>query len=322
MNTKRKVLVVTLFVIILGIIFYWQFLSAPGSGESERFIVPLNTETQVVVKKLKNEGFIRSTFGFDIVLFLRGGVSIESGGYKISKGMNIWEVISVLRGGPYMKWVVIPEGLRKEEIADILSDALGWSENQKDEWIKKDTTKNPDFFEGVYFPDTYLIPKDEAPEKVAERMQNKFQEKFAEFAKEATQQNIKWTTLLKIASIVQREAAGKDDMPLIAGILWNRLLQDTKLEVDATVQYIRGNTEKGWWAPIKVLDKQIDSKYNTYKYKGLPPHPISNPGMNAIRAVLFPEETKCLFYLHDKSGQIHCAVSYGEHQKNIEKYLR
>jgi len=318
---KRIFFILATFI-ILGIIFYWQFLSAPGSGENERFIVPLNTGTQAVVEKLKNEGFIRSTFGFDVILLLRGSISVEPGGYKISKGMSVWEIISTIKSGPYMKWVIIPEGLRKEEIADILTKTLGWNENEKSEWIEGDTTKNQDFFEGVYFPDTYLIPKDEEPVKVAERMQNKFQEKFAEFAKEATKQNIKWTTLLKIASIVQREAAWKSDMPLIAGILWNRLLQDTKLEVDATVQYIRGNTEKGWWAPIKIVDKQIDSKYNTYKYKGLPPHPISNPGITAIRAVLFPEETKCLFYLHDNQKQIHCAVSYEEHQRNIEKYLR
>lgn len=319
---NKKFLLILVITLVFVVIFYWQFLSAPGRGESERFIIPLDTGTWAVMEKLKNDGFIRSTLGFDVVLYSRGNTSIEPGGYKISKGMNVWEIVSTIKNGPYMKWVTIPEGLRKEEIADILSEALGWSENQKDEWIKKDTTKNLDFFEGVYFPDTYLIPKDEAPEKVAERMQNKFQEKFAEFAKEATKQNIKWTTLLKIASIVQREAAGKNDMPLIAGILWNRLLQDTKLEVDATVQYIRGNTEKGWWTPIKVADKQIDSKYNTYRYKGLPPHPISNPGISAIRAVLFPEETKCLFYLHDGEKQIHCVVSYEEHQKNIEKYLK
>lgn len=317
---KKLFSILTFFII--GMVFYWQFLSAPGSGEGERFIIPLNIGTRAVAEKLKNEGFIRSTLGFNVALFLRGSASIESGGYKISKGMNVWEIISTIKSGPYMKWVIIPEGLRKEEIANILSETLEWSSSEKNEWIEKDTAKNPDFFEGVYFPDTYLIPKDETPEKVAERMQNKFQEKFAEFAKEATRQNIKWTTLLKIASIVQREAAGKNDMPLIAGILWNRLLQGVKLEVDATVQYIRGNTEKGWWAPIKIADKQIDSTYNTYKYKGLPPHPISNPGITAIRAVLFPEETKCLFYLHDNNGQIRCAETYEEHKGNIEKYLK
>ncbi|MFH1565593.1 MAG: endolytic transglycosylase MltG [bacterium] len=112
-------------------------------------------------------------------------------------------------------------------------------------------------------------------------------------------------------------------MPLIAGILWNRLLKEMKLEIDATVQYARGKTEKGWWTPIKASDiTEIDSPYNTYKYKGLPPHPISNPGINAIEAVLNPIETDCLYYLHDDNREIHCAKTFEEHKANIEKYLK
>ena len=94
-----------------------------------------------------------------------------------------------------------------------------------------------------------------------------------------------------------------------------------KLEVDATLEYARGKTDKGWWSPIKIADKNIDSPYNTYRNTGLPPHPISNPGIEAIKAALFPEKTDCFFYLHAQ-GQIHCAKTYEEHQKNIEKYLK
>ena len=319
----KKTFFITIFVLlILGSVFYRQLFSALGNGEDERFVVPLSADTYAVVEKLKHEGFIRDISGFDIALFLRGVGAVQPGGYKISKKMNAWEVASVMKNDPYMKWVSIPEGLRKEEIVDILGTALKWNENQKDEWVTKYTAENQDFFEGVYFPDTYLIPKDEFPKKVAERMQNKFQEKFSDFSKEAAEQNIKWTTLLKIASIVQREAAGKNDMPLIAGILWNRLLNDMKLEVDATVQYARGDTGNGWWAPIKVADKQIDSLYNTYKYKGLPPHPIANPGIAAISAVLHPEETKCMYYIHGSDKTIHCAETYEHHLRNIETYLK
>jgi len=150
-----------------------------------------------------------------------------------------------------------------------------------------------------------------------------FDEKFAPYLPQFAKQNIIWTTGLRLASIVQREAAGKQDMPLIAGILWNRLLKEMKLEVDATVQYARGKTETGWWAPIKPSDiGEIDSPYNTYKYQGLPPHPISNPGIDAIEAVLNPTETDCLYYLHDDNRQIYCAATYEEHVANIEKYLR
>jgi UPF0755 protein len=220
-----------------------------------------------------------------------------------------------------MKWVVIPEGLRKEEIAELLAKTLDWPEADKNNWIKIYTAPDPDHTEGVYFPDTYLIPVSEAPTDVAKRLEARFEEKFNPLAKEAAKENIKWTTLLKLASIVQREAKGKEDMPMVAGILWNRLLKNMKLEVDATLQYARGDKGDGWWAPITVAEKQIDSPYNTYKNTGLPPHPISNPGLEALTAALRPASTTCLYYLHGKDGQIHCSDTFEGHKKNIEQFL-
>ena len=98
--------------------------------------------------------------------------------------------------------------------------------------------------------------------------------------------------------------------------------QKIPLSVDATLQYVRGDKGKGWWAPISVADKKTVSVYNTYKNAGLPPHPISNPGLPAIEAVLSPAKTDCLYYLHDKDHVTHCAVTYEEHQANILKYLK
>jgi UPF0755 protein len=133
---------------------------------------------------------------------------------------------------------------------------------------------------------------------------------------------VKWTTAIKIASLVQREAAGESDMPLIAGIIWNRLLQGMPLAIDATIQYAKGGTDDDYWTPLVKGDTKMDSLYNTYLHKGLPPTPIANPGLPAILAVLNPAKTDCLYYLHDSSGTIHCAATYAEHQKNIEKYLK
>ncbi|MFA6364853.1 MAG: endolytic transglycosylase MltG [Candidatus Paceibacterota bacterium] len=316
-NKKRISIFVGILVIAVIFIYFGLFAAPQGSIESERFIVPLGEKA--VVTSLKEAGFIKNIFGFSIALH---GREVKEGAYKISKAMNAWQIAGVLTGEPYMKWVVIPEGLRKEETADILAATLGWSKEDKEKWITTYTMLQYDYTEGVYFPDTYLIPVAESPLDVANRLRAKFNEKFSPLAGEAAKQNIKWNTLLKIASIVQREAAGKDDMPLIAGILWNRLLQDIRLEVDATLQYARGDTGNGWWFPITIADKQKDSPYNTYKYKGLPPHPISNPGLNAISAVLYPQKTDCLFYLHDSSRIIYCVKTYKEHQANIEKYLR
>lgn len=358
---------VIIVVIIATVFIYFNAFNAPQkSAEQERFIVSLNAKDSAeITEQLKEKGFIKHQWAFSVALLgLRGGLTgakcvdcISAGGYKISKAMSAWEIADILKQKPYMRWVVIPEGLRKEQIAEILTKDLGWSEQQRSDWISKYTAMKYDYIEGVYFPDTYLIPIDEKPLDVANRLRAKFEEKFASYSQEAIKQNIKWNTLLKIASIVQREAASKVDMPLIAGILWNRLLQGMKLEVDATVQYARDDqihfkddpcqdpnstarkngycnnpdllqpigdyiSEGDWWKPITLADKQIDSPYNTYLYKGLPPHPIANSGLDAINAVLNPTETECLYYLHDSSKIIHCAKTYKEHQTNIATYLK
>lgn len=339
-------LIAAAILIILAILGYLLFVQSPQeAAEMERFIASRDTNTSDVIQKLASDGFISSAPLFRLALLLRGRGNIKPGGYRISKAMSAWQIASVLAGEPYMKWVTIPEGLRKEEIADMLADALGWSREAQEGWVSEDTAYDPDYIEGVYFPDTYLISVEEAPADVAKRLRAKFEEAFQPYAKEAIEQDIRWTTLLKIASLVQREAASKEDMPLIAGILWNRLLSDAKLDIDATVQYARDTKlwdsvpraeESGlprasdeqseeqveWWAPTSVGDQQIDSPYNTYLYKGLPPHPIANPGLEAIRAVLHPEKTECLYYLHDGSGAIHCAETYEEHLENIETYLK
>lgn len=274
--------------------------------------------------RLSQGGYLRTSWSLPIarLLTLRFG-TIAPGGYKISQSMNARQLIVTLTSEPQLKWITIPEGLRKEEIGERLAKELHWNDEELEKWNTTYTAMQYDYREGVYFPDTYLIPVDENGLDTAKRMINRFNEKFAGYPEKFTAKNIKWTTALTLASIIQREAAGPHDMPLIAGILWNRLDQNKQLEIDATVQYARGKTEKGWWSPIKGAEtRSIDSPFNTYLNKGLPPHPISNPGMDAIDAVLNPEETDCIYYLHDSEGIIHCSASFAEHQLNIDRYLR
>ncbi|MFA5841206.1 MAG: endolytic transglycosylase MltG [Candidatus Paceibacterota bacterium] len=290
---------------------------------TDRFIVSLKDTNENIAYNLLTEEYINDKDAFVVLLSGKDGKSIiNPGGYKISKEMTPSQLVSVLNGKQYMKWIKIPEGLRKEEIAKLLADNLNWTKKQKDKWIKTDTTIKPEYIEGVYFPETYLIPIDETPALVASRLISKFNENFAEYLPEFTAKNIKWTSALTLASIVQREAANNADTPLIAGILWNRLNKKMQLGVDATLQYMRGDKGNGWWAPISVAEKKVASPYNTYINYGLPPHPISNPGISAIEAVLNPTITDCLYYLHDKNRITHCAATYAEHQANIDKYLK
>lgn len=127
--------------------------------------------------------------------------------------------------------------------------------------------------------------------------------------------------VVTIASIIQKEGAGNGDMRLISGIIWNRLFSETPLQMDATLQYVKGDADL-WWPRVKSEDKYLDSPYNTYKNKGLPPGPIASPGEGAIHASLDPVDTDCIFYLHDKNRNIHCSTTYEGHKKNISYYLK
>jgi len=330
MNKYQKIKIEILLLVLLlfgvGLFLTANFLFSapqPRVEKVELFTIALKTDEPAIIDKLLNQGLIKNSWAFNLALTIKGKHNtIEPGGYYLAKGMNAWQIIERLSLGPELKWVVIPEGLRKEEIGEILAKTFNWSEEDLDKWNNFYTRQKYDYVEGVYFPDTYLIPIAEKNFEVAQRMINRFNEKFAPYFDQFAQANIMWTTDLRLASLIQREAAGKEDMPLIAGILWNRLDKEMKLEVDATVQYARGKTDSGWWAPIKPEDKEIDSPYNTYLYKGLPPHPIANPGLEAIEAVLDPQQTDCLYYLHDNNRQIHCAKTYEEHKENIEEYLK
>ncbi len=215
---------------------------------------------------------------------------------------------------PHMRIVRVPEGLRKEEVAKVVADRLDWSALEKENFISQANV------EGYYFPKTYLIYKDEMPSKVMAIMREEFSKQISKIKNRKSV--ISEDAILKIASIIQREAASKKEMSLISGIIWNRIFKQMKLQMDATLQYAKGNEEDGWWGEVTPEDRKIKSSYNTYIHEGLPPGPIANPGLVAISAAFNPQKTNCLFYLHDKNKKIHCAKTYEEHRQNIDIYLK
>lgn len=312
-----------LLSIALFTIYFLNPFGAPGNSNKKEIVIIDTNQDDAVALTLQEKGFIKSFIAFDIALGIKGKKNkVEPGGYYLSKDMDAWEVIENLTNGPQLKWVTVPEGIRKEQIGERLQAALGWNNEELKKWNETYTTTYEDLTEGVYFPDKYLIPVDENGEEIAKRMIINFNEKMEPYFDKFAEKDIKWTTAIKLASIIEREAGGPGDMPLIAGVLWNRLLKNQKLEIDATIQYAMGKTNGKWWPTVRGSDiRNTDSPFNTYKFSGLPPTPIANPGISAIDAVLNPEETDCFYYLHDRSRQIHCSVTYEEHLENIEKYL-
>lgn len=313
----KKIVFIILFLIILVLPAYWYFFGPVGGGEEARiFIIPKNQEGFDLVEKLEEGKYIKKNkvleYYLNTFVFF---ADVKPGGYKLSPNMWALDVFKKINGKPDLVWISYSSCLRKEQVGEILTDALGWNKDKQEKW-------NSFNFEGQYYPDTYLIPVEENEDKVVKRLINRFNEKFAPYADKYIEANIRWVTGLKIASLIARESAGKSDMHLISGIIWNRLDKGMALQIDATMQYTLGKNKEGkWWGSIDLKEQKKDSSYNSYLYKGLPPTPICSPNIDYIEAALNPEETDCLFYLHDHFKQIHCAVTYEEHLKNIKKYL-
>jgi UPF0755 protein len=221
---------------------------------------------------------------------------------------------------PYVRIVRVQEGLRKEEVAQVVADALGWDQVKENDFIQSPLAFNNTNTEGHYFPKTYMINIFDTPKEVTSAMFEEFSKQVDKIKKPASKKVINEETALKIASIIQRESNGKTDMKLISGIIWNRIFSGMKLQIDATLQYAKGNEADGWWEEVNSSDKKIQSSYNTYLHSGLPPGAIDSPGLAAIDAAYNPQKTNCMFYLHDKKHQIHCSKTYEEHKKNIDTY--
>lgn len=308
---------------LAGVVVFVLYGPAGKSESVQTFVIPQEQYGFDIAGSLKEQKLIKNQKAFQFLLTnFALGKEIKSGGYRISSSMNSWEVLKKITGKPDFVWFTITACQRKEQIGEKLAKALEWDSTKLNLWNNLYSDTNSQYFEGVYYPDTYLLPYNETPAQIAQRFINNFNQKFETLSDAYIAKNIKWTTGLKIASLIAREAAGKSDMPLISGIIWNRLNEGIPLQIDATMQYTLGKRSDGsWWGPVDLEEKVSDSPYNSYKTKGLPPTPICSPNMDAIEAALNPEETECIFYLHDSLGQIHCAKTYGEHLSNIRKYL-
>lgn len=321
--TLRIVIGFVAVVIVLALGYASAFGPMWKEAEKEQFVITPDKSVSDVATDLYEKGFIHSPWIFQIA-FLKAtdGKGIRPGGYEISKVMDAWSIADALVAPPYYAWVKIPVGVRKEQIANILSSALAWTPEQKQEWLTITDSYGKDYIEGVYFPDTYLIPNDQPPALVAARLKGRFQEAFAPYAEEAVKKKLSWPTVLTIASIIQREAGSVEDMSIISGVIQKRLALGMPLAMDATLQYMTGSDERGWWVAPSSASTYPDGPFNTYKRKGLPPHAIANPGLAAIEAALNPTATNCLFYLHDNNGKIHCSKTYKGQLYNVNKYLK
>ncbi len=286
----------------------------------QRFVIPKGQALQTIADHLADEGFIRQPLVFRYEVKRLGlGTKIQAGSFEISSSMTPGEIAKALTVGTNDIWITIPEGWRREEIAESL-ERQELESFDKDDFLELSASS-----EGKLFPDTYLVPRQASAEYVFNLLTSTFDQKVVEgLADEIKRSGRDFDQMLIMASLVEREANGFDQMKGVAGVLWHRVDIGMKLDIDATLQYAKGYslTEDKWWVTPLAVDRQIDSPFNTYRNPGLPPRPIANPGLDAIRAALQPTKTTNLFYLHDSEGRVHFAQTLDEHNRNIERYLR
>ncbi|MCX6755222.1 MAG: endolytic transglycosylase MltG [Candidatus Nomurabacteria bacterium] len=282
------------FSVILIVFLGYHFLISPTSNFPIGKIITVEQGASLrsLSRELKNQNVIRSRTVFESLAILDGGEKrILPGDYIFNEKISVFEVarriVKVDRGIQEVK-ITIPEGFNINDIINTISPKLV----NFDKNIFITLTKDK---EGYLFPDTYFFFPSAKAEYVYKMMHDNFLKKINPLLSEINSSGKTLNQIITMASIVEGEAKGDSDRSVIAGILWNRINKSIPLQVDADM-----------W---------------TYKNKGLPDHPISNPGIETIKSAIHPTPSVYLFYLHDKNGNIHYAKTFAEHRANIKKYL-
>lgn len=314
-------------VLIVFCIFCGDVLGWGATSQPIQITISENDNLSVLSQRLKNEKIVLSKHLFK--LFYQWNThssTIHPGTITVHTNDSYQQIAkAVVDTSKDTVTVTIPEGFEAREIAArLLKNELITSENEFESELRNFsfTTNQGDIIQGdalcgFLFPDTYAIPQSITPKAILSLMTDNFKSKWTdEYQKKADQLDMDITDVITLASIVEREARKEKDFPLVASVFHNRLKEGKKLESCATVQYILKERKP----VLSVSDTKIDSPYNTYQYKGLPPGPISSPGLTAIEAVLSPAKTDYLYFFTDKNGDNHYAKTYAEHNTLIEQF--
>lgn len=306
----KKTLGVIIFVLLVLLLIrgFWntQLMSVSSSKEEKTVVIAKGQSLDEIVKLLKKEGLIKSEWAFKMLVKQKGwSQNLKAGSFKLSPGQSAEEILENLIKPVSDEWVTLIEGWRVEEMAEKLTP----------EFIK--IAK-----EGYVFPDTYLIPKEYDITQIVRLMRDNFDKKYSsELRSKIKAKGLTEDEGVILASIVEREARSDKVRTEVAGILLKRLKINMGLNVDATIQYALGyqSEEKSWWKRhLTKEDLKVNSPYNTYLHRGLPPTPICNPSLSSLQAVANADpNTPYLYYYHDSKGNSHYAKTLEEHNQNV-----
>lgn len=316
----RKVSFIIFVLIVLcgGFYFWWERTISPvdpSNTQTKNFDVHNGEGTREIAAQLKSNGLINDPIAFFILVRLSNlDGKLQAGEFHLSASMSSLQIAKSLQTGTFDFYVTIPEGKRAEEIAGILKDKIpSFQEAWEDKLIAQ---------EGYLFPDTYSFPANATIDLIVQTMTSNFEKKY-EGISNNNHISLAKKDIVTIASIVEREARYPQDRQLVASVIINRLKAGMPLQIDSTVQYAMGfqpDTNTWWTNNLTVNDLHINSPFNTYVNTGLPPTPISNPGLSSLIAVIQAPQTNYLFYISDKTGHNHYEETADQHTADMQKY--
>ncbi len=325
-KTILKILCAILLLCIL--VFGCDMVGIIGSPETVTVSIGEQDNLTTISKKLEGNGVVLNQYIFKFYYQLTNpNATIYPGTISVRKNSSYHDIMKAI-SNPATNTIsiTIPEGFEVREItARLLQNGLIQSEEEFQSALRSFTfqTNQGTFItgeallEGYLFPDTYQVKNNASPEDIIRLMTSNFQSKWTDqYEEQAKKMGMDIREVITMASIVEREARKTEDFPLVASVFHNRLKLGKRLESCATVQYILKERKP----VLSVADTKIDSPYNTYQNDGLPPAPISSPGILAIEAVLYPKETDYLYFFTDKNGDNHYSKSYEEHNQQINQY--
>jgi len=294
------------FIIFLSIFFIWQRIYLPRDSsliENKLFLVEKGDGLFQIAENLEKEGLIKSKFFFDFYVLIKGGQNkLRAGEYFLSPSMNITEIARKIILGEIAKIIVtIPEGFTVKQIEERLGLKLPGTD-----------------LEGFLFPDTYQFPLRVSGEEAVKIMRDNFEKKFTPYRNEVSGAGLTTFEIITMASLIEKEVQTLEDRQIVSGILWKRRNHSIPLQVDATITYITGKRT----TKVSIEETKIDSPYNTYKYLGLPFGPICNPGLESIRAAVYPEDSNYWYYLSTPEGETIFNKTLEEHNAAKAKYLK
>ncbi len=319
---------ITLFlvaVLAVGGFVAWLVHAPVTPPANTSLLLHSGYSTRRIAAELKKAGVIRSEIAFRLWHLLHPKPSLKAGEYRFERDATLPQVYErIARGDIYFHVVTIPEGYTMFDIAKAMEDAdlgsaadfLHIAETQTQ--LISDMAPEATSLKGYLFPNTYQFTRTEGLEEMAAAMVRQFRQVAQEIGLNAGL-NSDVSKVVTIASIVEKETAAPEERPLVASVYYNRLAQNMALDADPSVIYAELLTGT-YLGSLHHADLAVNSPYNTYRFPGLPPGPIGNPGKSALQAALHPDNSKFLYFVSDGNGHHRFARSLEEHNRNVVAY--